>query len=194
MAINIQTVSVTPEYPKMIGNQQVFVYVNKSELADKYHYGTTSPEDANIPYAYKGDVYINTESGQLYACIVAGADGVAQWQYKLTIAGSRWYFGNAITGTNTTPTTYNTGITYANVGDVYMNTDAKESRGNLYQCQLAGVDGVATWKYIGNVNSIVHNTVTGESSINVIAEPYKQFTYNQGSRFWNNRDTCPKRH
>ena len=37
-------------------------------------------------------------------------------------AGGRWYTGTAITGTSSTPTSFDTGITLAQPGDLYLNT------------------------------------------------------------------------
>ena len=61
--------------------------------------------------------------------------------------GNNWYSGNAITGTSTTPTAYATGITLAQVGDVYMNTGALPDTGRVYKCTLGGNASTALWKY-----------------------------------------------
>ena len=62
--------------------------------------------------------------------------------------GSQWYYGTAITGENTSGTTFpSSGISNARVNDKYLNT----ATGNVYNCTTAGDASVATWAYIGNI-------------------------------------------
>lgn len=62
--------------------------------------------------------------------------------------GSQWYYGTAITGENTSGTTFpSSGISSARVNDKYLNT----STGNIYNCTTAGAASVAKWAYIGNI-------------------------------------------
>ena len=118
MAINIQTVPITPEYPKMIGNQQTFVYVSK------------------------------------------------------LLIGNKWYTGNGITGKSTTETIYTgSGVTYANIGDIYMNIHTGASRGNLYRCTVAGDVNTAKWVYFANVTNIDSAVGTADDNPVVVLAP-----------------------
>ena len=57
--------------------------------------------------------------------------------------GSKWYNGTAVSGKSSTPTAFVTGITYAYVGDMYLNV----SEGAIYDCTTEGDDTTALWKY-----------------------------------------------
>lgn len=58
--------------------------------------------------------------------------------------GNKWYTGNKITGTSTSPTIFNnSGISDANVGDMYLNTDTA----TVYRCTAAGASAAALWAY-----------------------------------------------
>lgn len=57
--------------------------------------------------------------------------------------GNKWYTGTAVNGKSAIPTTFNTGIAYANTGDLYLNT----TEGAVYHCDTPGDDTTATWVY-----------------------------------------------
>lgn len=57
--------------------------------------------------------------------------------------GNKWYTGTAVNGKSATPTAFNTGIAYANTGDLYLNT----TEGAVYHCDTPGDDTTATWVY-----------------------------------------------
>ena len=62
--------------------------------------------------------------------------------------GSVWYFGTAITGTETSGTVFpDSGISEAKIYDKYINTDT----GNIYDCSMAGSASTAQWTYIGSI-------------------------------------------
>ena len=62
--------------------------------------------------------------------------------------GSVWYFGTAITGTETSGTVFpDSGIEDAKEYDKYVNTDT----GNIYDCSMAGGASTAQWTYIGSI-------------------------------------------
>ena len=62
--------------------------------------------------------------------------------------GSVWYFGTAITGTETSGTVFpDSGIEDAKEYDKYVNTDT----GNIYDCSIAGGASTAQWTYIGSI-------------------------------------------
>ena len=68
--------------------------------------------------------------------------------------GSRWSTGTACTGTSTSNTKFNTGITDALVNDMYLNT----STGYVYRCTTAGPTGTATWVYVGSIKGATGGT------------------------------------
>lgn len=87
--------------------------------------------------------------------------------------GTRWYYGNAITGTSTTPTVFiDTNIERASVHDFYLNT----STGYIYECIKQGNSEEAEWTYLtslkGDVGSgtvwYVGTIITGNSSTGVV--------------------------
>lgn len=60
----------------------------------------------------------------------------------------QWYSGTGITGTSTTETAFpNSGISYAVIGDKYVNTDTN----NVYRCTYNGDASVAKWIYETNI-------------------------------------------
>lgn len=63
------------------------------------------------------------------------------------VAGSRWHTGDKITGSETTPTVFPTGIEYALKDDLYLNKDTR----SIYQCASGGDESTATWIYVTNV-------------------------------------------
>ena len=62
-------------------------------------------------------------------------------------AGGRWYTGTAITGTSSTPTSFDTGITLAQPGDLYLNTVTSY----VYLCVTAGNQSTAKWPYLCSI-------------------------------------------
>ena len=62
-------------------------------------------------------------------------------------AGGRWYTGTAITGTSSTPTSFDTGITLAQPGDLYLHTVTSY----VYLCVTAGNRSTAKWTYLCSI-------------------------------------------
>ena len=61
---------------------------------------------------------------------------------------AQWYSGTGITGTSTTATTFSgSGVTNAQVGDMYLNTETM----NTYRCTVGGAASAAKWVYVGNI-------------------------------------------
>ena len=85
-----------------------------------------------------------------------------------TISSSaKWYRGDKITGTSTTPTIFsNSGVSSAVIGDRYTNS----STGYVYECTVAGAASVAKWKYKSNTRTAAGldwysgNKITGTST------------------------------
>lgn len=118
---------------------------------------------SGISSAKVGDMYLNTETMNTYRCTVAGAASAAKWVYVGNIKGATgdvgegavWYTGTAITGTSTTATTFSgSGITNANVGDMYLNT----STNNTYRCTVGGAASAAKWVYVNNIKGLKGDT------------------------------------
>ena len=66
--------------------------------------------------------------------------------------GSQWYYGTAITGTESTGTVFpGSGIENATVNDKYLNTGTGSDSGNVYTCVLAGDADTAQWSYAGSI-------------------------------------------
>lgn len=115
---------------------------------------------SGITAANVGDMYLNTSTSATYICLVGGNAATATWSYQNNIKGStgntgptgtpggKWYTGTGITGTNTTATIFSgSGVSAANVGDMYLNTDTS----NTYLCVVGGAASVATWSYKANI-------------------------------------------
>lgn len=115
---------------------------------------------SGISSAKVGDMYLNTETMNTYRCTVAGAASAAKWVYVGNIKGeigdgAVWYTGNKITGNKTTDTIFsNSGISFANVGDMYLNTETS----NTYRCTVEGVASVAKWVYVSNIKGLKGET------------------------------------
>ena len=66
---------------------------------------------------------------------------------SVTASGSMWYNGTAITGTSPTAAVFATGITFAHVGDLYLNTQTSL----VYWCANEGNAATATWRYLCSI-------------------------------------------
>ena len=67
------------------------------------------------------------------------------------VRGITAFQGSAITGTNTTPTAYATGIASALAGDLYLYTGTDNTNiGNVYTCTQGGDASTALWAYATN--------------------------------------------
>ena len=98
-----------------------------------------------------GDIYLNTSNGDVYSCITAGSFSTQNnWAYKTNIKGAsgddgnKWYTGTALSGATSSAAT---GITYANVGDMYLDTDSSY----IYTCTTEGASGTAVWTRKENI-------------------------------------------
>lgn len=138
---------------------------------------------SGITDALVNDYYLNTSTGYVYRCTVAGAAAAAKWVYAGSIKGatgaagaagakgatgatgtrgSRWNSGTAITGTSTTATIFSgSGITDALVNDYYLNT----STGYVYKCTVAGAAAAAKWVYVGSIKGATGAAGTSETEI-----------------------------
>ena len=109
-----------------MGNLQKIVYLSQAEYETLVTNGTITKDGVTITYS-QDDLYITPEPEPNYC---------------------GWYTGTAITGTSETAAIFsNSGITYAMVGDMYLNT----STSNTYRCTTAGAASVAEWVYVNNI-------------------------------------------
>ena len=116
----------------------------------------TTAGNIKIPVTIKGtDITINKQFS--VALALTGATG----QNGQSGTSARWFTGTAITGTSTTATIFSSsGITSANVGDMYLNT----ATWNTYRCDVAGAATVAKWAYQTNIKGETGDTgATGAS-------------------------------
>ena len=104
---------------------------------------------SGISSAILGGFYMNSSTGNIFVCTLAGNASTAKWKYIGTTvkpAGKKWYSGTKITGVNETPTKFSgSGVSSAGVGDYYYNTGT----GGYYECTLAGNASTAKWAYKG---------------------------------------------
>ena len=116
----------------------------------------TADCEAKIPITItptKGDaVVINKKFA--FAVAKTGQPGAKGDKGDTGTTGSQWYTGTAITGTSTTATVYATGIAYARVNDMYLNT----STGYTYKCTVAGNASTAKWVYNGSIKGATGQT------------------------------------
>lgn len=101
----------------------------------------TIPADDGTP-CYVSSVSVKSRTN---TASIAQAD----WSSPILLitSSTKWYSGTAITGTSSTAAVYSTGITYANVGDHYINTSTQ----NVYRCTVAGNVSTAKWVYEQNI-------------------------------------------
>lgn len=132
--------------------------------------GVTGTSTAPVSFIGSGivdahvlDMYLNTETANVYRCVVPGSADVAKWVYAGSIRGARgddgsagrpgamWYTGTAISGTNTSGSLFpSSGVENANVGDLYLNV----SVGDVYRCTVAGSPSTAMWVYVMSVKGV----------------------------------------
>lgn len=87
--------------------------------------------------------HINVASLQIGITDVSGLE-----QALANADGNAWYTGTVMTYTDTSAHIYsNSGITDANVGDMYLNTDTN----NVYRCTTGGAANVAKWVYTSTI-------------------------------------------
>lgn len=95
-----------------------------------------------------GDMYLNTSTGNVYVCVVAGAGSQAYWNYQTTIAGSTWTAGKGKPET----------VEGFREGDMYLDT----STGNVYR--FDGSSWSLSVNIVGKEGTSVNDVVLGASS------------------------------
>ena len=88
---------------------------------------------------------LDADNGRLYR------KGLANYEFLCDLSGNpgaRWYVGTSVTGTAVSPAVFSgSGITAANVGDLYLNTSAS----GFYTCTTGGAADTAMWSYAGSL-------------------------------------------
>lgn len=121
---------------------------------------TNSPvnsANSGITLAKMYDMYLNTQTYNVYACLHGGTWNEAKWMYLCNIKGGRgdngestqWYTGKhytngssgALIGSSTYP------FETANVGDMYLNEDT----GDVYRCTKGGNFLESIWYRRANI-------------------------------------------
>ena len=123
----------------------------KGEQGPKGDTGEQGPQGIQGPKGETG------EKGQIGP---QGIPGVQGPKGETGNRGSRWNFGTAITGEDTNPKTYETGIPDSLVNDIYLNKET----GAIYRCTVSGVPNIARWVYTTAIatedfiNKVIENT------------------------------------
>lgn len=125
---------------------------------------------SGIDYAYVGDNYINTETGNLYVCKIEGNASTAKWRYVKTYikSGKSVYHGTVMTHTSSQSAVIfsGSGITSSAVDDCYINTVT----GEIYYCTLAGDASTAKWKRSSSINISLYKgvNINGNSTTGIV--------------------------
>lgn len=105
---------------------------------------------SGVSSALINDLYLNTQTSDIYKCVKAGGTSQARWTYSTSIRGrsSAVYTGTGVYGKRTTEVIFpSSAITMAFVGDIYINTDEAV----IYRCTVAGAPAAAKWKFESNL-------------------------------------------
>ena len=162
-------VRTTVYYPLDIINHQGTSYIVKQQCT-----GVEPPNDNYYQkIAQKGDTGANgaaatiavgtvttVPSGNSAAVSNAGSSSAAVFNFTIP-QGSKWYYGDKVTGTTTTGRVFsNSGITNAGIGDMYLNNGTDANRGNVYSCVLGGNAVTAKWAYVTSILGTMSNAVS----------------------------------
>lgn len=80
----------------------------------------------------------------------------------------QWYAGEGVTGSSSEPTTFTgSGVAYASVGDMYLNT----ATGMTYRCAVAGNAATAKWSAAGSIKGPKGDT--GEAGSTTVSRSYE---------------------
>ena len=137
--------------------------------------GTGITFNNSIPFT------IGNPSGSYIKWINTGTTANPNWKIQIAadsiqmggvdVAGGKWYTGTGITGTSTTATVFNnSGVSYAYVGDMYLNT----STNYVYRCTVKGSADTAKWVYESDIEGVDGR---GISSIDLTSTSGKTKTY-----------------
>ena len=136
------------------GEKGTYIYSGTGLLGTVSDTGTfiIPPDETQLNFEVNaGDMYLNSEYGHLYSTLESGLASEVEWKRVGVIEGSKIYTGSVINGAEDSSAVYaNTGIDYANVGDLYMSM----ATACIYVCTTEGTESTAVWDYampIGNI-------------------------------------------
>ena len=112
---------------------------------------------SGVSRAIVNDLYLNSDTSDVYICTTPGGSGVAKWKYACNIKGiqglqgiqgSMWFSGDKLRNLSGNPFICITSeVDNARLNDLYL--DPVQSR--LFKCVVPGDPNTAMWKYIGNL-------------------------------------------
>ena len=112
---------------------------------------------SGVSRAIVNDLYLNSDTSDVYICTTPGGSGVAKWKYSCNIKGvqglqgiqgSMWFSGDKLRNLSGNPFICITSeVDDARLNDLYL--DPVQSR--LFKCVVPGDPNTAMWKYIGNL-------------------------------------------
>lgn len=148
--------STTTTVIAMCGGNQVPASVNNSNIVAPTGVTTSVDTDPTQPTITISIANSVTEGGVVDIPVTLDGGSITihkLFTFQISFRGqtgysAQWYSGNKITGTSTTATAFSgSGITNAQAGDMYLNTDNM----NTYRCTVGGAASSAKWVYIGNI-------------------------------------------
>ena len=102
---------------------------------------------SGVDFAVSGDLYLNTENGNIYRCASGGDAEHATWAYVSNVvpadtpAGATWYIGSAVSHASGRMAA-DTGIASPAAGDLYLNA----LTGSIYICRIGDPSGEVSWE------------------------------------------------
>lgn len=148
--------STTTTVIAMCGGTQVPAAVNNSNIVAPSGVTTSVDTDPTQPTITISIANTVTEGGIVDIPVTLDNGNITihkMFTFQIAYRGetgysAQWYSGTGITGTSTTATTFSgSGVTNAQVGDMYLNTETM----NTYRCNVGGAASAAKWVYVGNI-------------------------------------------
>ena len=148
--------STTTTVIAMCGGSQVPASVNNSNIVAPTGVTTSVDTDPTQPTITISIANTVTEGGVVDIPVSIDNGNITihkMFTFQISFRGqtgysAQWYSGTGITGTSTTATTFSgSGVTNAQVGDMYLNTETM----NTYRCTVGGAASAAKWVYVGNI-------------------------------------------
>ena len=148
--------STTTTVIAMCGGTQVPAAVNNSNIVAPSGVTTSVDTDPTQPTITISIANTVTEGGIVDIPVTLDNGNITihkMFTFQIAYRGetgysAQWYSGTGITGTSTTATTFSgSGVTNAQVGDMYLNTETM----NTYRCTVGGAAAAAKWVYLGNI-------------------------------------------
>ena len=148
--------STTTTVIAMCGGTQVPAAVNNSAIVSPTGVTTSVDTDPTQPTVTISIASSVTEGGTVDIPVSIDGGNITihkLFTFQIAFRGqtgysAQWYSGTGITGTSATATSFSgSGVTNAQVGDMYLNTSTM----NTYRCTVGGAAANAKWVYVGNI-------------------------------------------